>query len=53
MATSSFDRPFEIQDDDAAKAMIDAMNNPTADDRIHKSNFEADLKRGLESLRSL
>jgi len=33
--------------------MLDAMDNPTADDHINKSNFEVDLKRGLELLRSL
>ncbi|MBI0582135.1 MAG: hypothetical protein JET69_03875 [Methanomassiliicoccales archaeon] len=53
MATSSFERAFKIQDDDAAKAMLDAMDNPTADDHIHKSNFEADLRRGLELLKKL
>lgn len=53
MATSSFERPFKIQDDDAAKAMVEAMENPSADDHTCKSNFEADLARGLELLRSL
>ena len=40
MATSSFERPFKIQDDDAAKAMLDAMDNPTADDHINNLEDE-------------
>jgi hypothetical protein len=53
MATSSFERPFKIQNDDAAKAMVDAMENPTAEDHIHKSSFEEDLARGLVLLKRL
>jgi hypothetical protein len=39
MATSSFERPFNIQDDDTGMAMVEAMEKPNAEDHTCKSNL--------------
>jgi hypothetical protein len=46
MATSSFNKEFQIKDDAAADAMLKAMDKASASKHINKSNFSKDLESG-------
>jgi hypothetical protein len=51
MATSSFDRPLAINTDEAADALIRAMENPAASKFIDKDELRVLRERGEAFLR--
>lgn len=48
MATSSFSNPLIIRSDEAAKALLDAMEHPTP---IKHIDMRAELERGREAIK--
>jgi len=46
MATSSFGQPLKIETEEAADALIKAMENPTAYQHIDREKFRTMMERG-------